>query len=158
MIAVVVAIFQLLSILLLLGTLIYIAWKLVLKMFIKNVKKRKIAILIGTILAIPLIYVALTTSLYMGLSYYPNRDFDQKEWFEDHNKRYELSSDIIRSKMLIGKTKAEVRRILGNGGHKDEHNRWGYLLGITPGLSIDPEVLYIDFENGKVVKVEQHKN
>jgi hypothetical protein len=59
--------------------------------------------------------------------------------------------------MLIGKTKEEVRQILGDEENKDESDNWIYELGFKPGFAnIDPDILEIEFKNGKVEKVEQH--
>ena len=156
LLAILVAIIQHLCFLFLLGVPIYFIWRWFVTKFIKSEKKRKRFVLIGSLLATPLIYMTLTTSLFMGLSYHPSRDFDSENWFADEENRYELSADIIQSKMLIGKTKSLVRQILGDEGHKDESDRWMYHLGVKPGLGIDPDVLLIDFKDGKVVQVEQH--
>ncbi|MFB9865502.1 hypothetical protein [Rufibacter immobilis] len=73
-------------------------------------------------------------------------------------KRYELSADIIDSKMLLGKTKPEVRQLLGDEGNTDLSDHWNYYLGFRPGFAnIDPDVLDIEFKDGKVVKVGQHE-
>ena len=93
-----------------------------------------------------------------SISYHPSNNFDRKKWFADEEKRYELSEDIIDSKLLIGKTKAEVRQILGNEENTDKSDHWTYYLGFKPGLfSIDPDVLTIDFENGKAIYAGQHE-
>ena len=92
------------------------------------------------------------------MSYHPTHDFDKQKWFADKEKRYELSEDIIDSKMLIGKTKSEVRQLLGDEGNTDESDYWNYYLGFRPGFAnIDPDVLDIEFKDGKVVKVGQHE-
>ena len=67
--------------------------------------------------------------------------------------------DIIQSKMLLGKTKNEVRNILGdNSDNKDSFNVWTFGLGVRPELfNIDDSYLEIEFQNDKVVNVEQHK-
>ncbi len=92
------------------------------------------------------------------MSYYPTHDFDKEKWFTDEEKRYEMSDNIIESNMLIGKTKTEIQQILGDGDNSDQSDGWYYYLGYRPGFAnIDPDVLYIEFKNGKVIKVEQHK-
>ena len=58
--------------------------------------------------------------------------------------------------MLIGKTKSEVRGLLGEEGNSMESDRWEYYLGFVPGIAnIDPDYLEIEFKNGRVVSVVQ---
>ena len=47
---------------------------------------------------------------------------------------YELSNDIIESKMLIGKSKSQVRQILGDEDNNDSLNVWTFGLGVRPEL------------------------
>lgn len=135
----------------------FFIWKWLLKKFIKVDKKRKIATWIATIVTTPLIYVCLIILWLFSLTYYPNHDFNKEKWFADQEKRYELSEDIMDSEMLIGKTKTQVRQLLGDEGNMDEANNWSYYLGFRPSFfTMDPDVLDIEFKDGKVVKVEQH--
>ena len=93
-----------------------------------------------------------------SISYHPTHDFDKEKWFANKEKRYELSKNIIDSKMLIGKTKSEVRQILGDESNTDASDYWYYYLGFRPGFAnIDPDVLDIEFKDGKVIKVGQHQ-
>lgn len=133
-------------------------WHWLLKKFIKDDSKRKIATWIGTLILSPIIYVGVVMIWIFAISCYPSHDFDKQKWDSDKEKRYELSEDIIESEMLIGKTKVEVRKILGDEGNTDESNYWNYYLGFRPQLfGIDPDVLDIEFKNEKVIKVGQHE-
>ena len=106
------------------------------------------------------LYVAIGLILIYSIFYYPKIPFNQQEWSKNTEERYKMSSDIIKSEMLIGKTKAEVIELLGeedfySGDDKDE-NHMIYYLGYVPGIaSIDPDILEIFFEDGKVVEVSQ---
>ena len=92
------------------------------------------------------------------MSYHPTYDFDKEKWFADKETRYNLSEDIIESEMLIGKTKSEVRQILGDENNTDQSDYWSYYLGFTPGfVNMDPDALVIEFKDGKVIKVGQHE-
>ena len=143
-------------ILLILGISTFYIWRWLLKRFIKNNKKRSVAIWIATIAATPLIYIGIVMFWFFGISYYPTSDFDKQKWIADKEMRYELSKDIIDSEILIGKTKAEVRQILGDDGNTDKSDHWYYYLGYRPGFAnIDPDVLEIEFIDNKVVKVGQ---
>jgi hypothetical protein len=145
-------------ILLALGIPTFFIWRWLFKKIIKVDKTRKIATWTATLIATPLIYIGIIMLWLFSISYYPTHDFDQEKWFANKETRYELSEDIIESEMLIGKTKSEVRQILGDEGNTDESNNWNYYLGFRPGfVIIDPDVLDIEFKDGKVVKVGQHE-
>jgi amino acid transporter len=136
----------------------YFIWRWIFKKFIKEVEKRKVATWTATIIATPLIYIGLIVLWLFSMSYYPSHDFNKQKWFADKEMRYELSEDIIESEMLIGKTKSEVRKLLGDDGNSEESDHWSYYLGFRPGFAnIDPDVLDIDFKEGKVIRVGQHE-
>jgi hypothetical protein len=144
--------------LLVLGAPTFFIWRWFLKKFIKIDKTRKIATWTATLIATPLIYIGIIMLLLFGMSYHPTNEFDKEKWFSNKETRYELSEDIIESKMLIGKTKSEVRQILGDEDNTDKSNNWSYYLGFRPGLlNIDPDILYIEFKDGKVITVGQHE-
>lgn len=104
-------------------------------------------------------YTALVLAFFAALSYYPKDEFSKDRWNAEKEKRYELSGDIIESKILIGKSKEEVEQLLGRDETIDEESDyWAYDLGFVPSLGgIDPDVLDIYFQNGKVIKVGQHE-
>ncbi len=94
--------------------------------------------------------------VFMVIHYYPSRDFDAKKWRDDVEKRYELSEDLIESKVLVGKTMDEVRQLLGDDYDISGKEEWTYYLGVRPQLfPIDHDYLRIEFKDGRVVKVEQ---
>ena len=145
-------------ILIFLGVPTFIIWRWILKKFIKNNKSRKIATWIATIFLTPMIYAGLIALLIILINYYPSHKFDKIKWFVEKEKRYEMSEDIINSRMLIGRTKVEVQQILGYEGNTNQSDDWYYDLGFKPGLfNIDPDVLEVEFKFGKVVKVGQHE-
>jgi len=143
-------------IIVILGIPIFFVWRWIFRKFIKSDRKRKIVLWITTIFSTPLIYVGLAILIFSIIEYYPNRDFDKGRWLNDRETRYELSKNIIESKMLIGKTKTEIRRLLGDESNKDDVDQWQYYLGFKPEiLDIDPSTLIIDFKNDRVINVEQ---
>ena len=92
-----------------------------------------------------------------SISYYPKTTFNKQKWDENKEERYKMSKNIIKSEILIGKTKDEVIELLGNDFSTYDENHIAYELGFVPELfNIDPDVLDIYFENGKVVRVSQH--
>jgi amino acid transporter len=136
----------------------FFIWRWIFRKYIDDKKKQNIATWIATIIATPVIYVGLVMLWIFCISYYPSKDFDKQKWLTDKEKRYELSEEIIESKMLIGKTKAEVRQILGEEENLENNDLWNYYLGYRPQLfGIDPDVLDIEFKDGRVIKVSQHQ-
>lgn len=113
---------------------------------------------IATIVSTPILYGGIILLFFQVMNYYPKRDFDKSAWLKNKDVRYEYSDDIIDSKMLIGKSKNEVRKILGDVGNAEDSNDWFYDLGFRPELlNIDPDSMEITFKNNKVVDVVQHK-
>lgn len=143
-------------ILIILGIPVYFLCRWFFKKFFKENKTRKAVTWITTIITTPIIYAGLFLLVFFFIQYYPKHDFDQKEWLANKDKRYEYSDDIIDSKMLIGKTKDEVRKILGGVRNSNNNDEWYYDLGYIPEIgNIDPDILVINFQNGKVISVKQ---
>ncbi|MCD9016722.1 hypothetical protein [Parachryseolinea silvisoli] len=140
-----------------LGTPVYFFLRWLLKRFIE-VDHRRIQITwIATILLTPLLYISIGIIWILSISYYPSREFNRQQWLNDQEKRFELSKDLIESEVLLGKTKPEIRRLLGDEGNTGQGNHWSYYLGFRPQLlKIDPDVLIVEFRDGIVVRVEQH--
>ncbi len=142
-----------------LGFWTFFFWRWLFKRLIKDDKKRKIATWCTTIFVSPIIYILIMLVFFFCLSYYPTHDFNKQKWESDTEKRYELSEDLIESKILIGKTKKEVIEILGEPDGWKEDDYWSYYLGFKPSLlGIDPDYLDINFKNNKVITVGQHES
>lgn len=114
------------------------------------------------ICTVPVIFLAC---LYVFLScstYYSKNDFDSNEWLNNPEKRYEMTTDMIESKILIGKSKEEVSRLLGSERRlewtKDGLDCWQYHIGDKPTfMDLDPDAIDVYFKNGKVVRVYEHE-
>jgi hypothetical protein len=123
-----------------------------------NEKNRKYLAIIPTVILSPLLYVGIIMIWIFSVSYYPKTDFNKQKWNENKEERYKMSNDIIKSEILIGKTKEEVIELLGDDFYSYDENHIAYDLGFVPGLfNIDPDVLDIYFEKSKVIKVGQHE-
>jgi hypothetical protein len=145
-------------ILIILGIPTFFFWRWLFKKYITVDRNRKILTWLATIILTPCIYIGLGLLWIFSISYYPKRDFDKQEWFNDKDERYELSRNIIESKMLIGKSKTQIRQLLGDEDNSDSLNIWTFGLGIRPELfNIDDSYLQVEFKNDKVVNVEQYK-
>lgn len=143
---------------LLIGIPVFLFWRWVFKRYIKTSSERKLATWVTTIISTPIVYVAIIMLWVFSIRYFPSHRFSKQKWISDNEKRYELSDDIINSRTLIGKSKAEVKQILGVEDNSEESNYWTYYLGFRPGLfNIDEDVLSIEFKDGMVINVSQHE-
>lgn len=123
----------------------------------KSGTHQKIATWLATIIAAPILYILIFLVIICYITYYPSKDFNQQQWMINKEKRYELSQNIIDSKILIGKSKGEIKQMLGDEGNLENSDYWGYDLGFRPQLfGIDPDILNIEFKNEKVIAVSQH--
>ncbi|MDD2799081.1 MAG: hypothetical protein PHV20_10845 [Bacteroidales bacterium] len=146
-------------IILILAIPVYFLSKWILKKFkLGNDKNRRFLAIIPTIILSPILYVGIVMIWIFSILYYPKTDFNKQKWDLNKDERYKMSHDIIEHELLIGKTKDEVINLLGSDFYRYDDNHVAYDLGFVPGLfNIDPDVLDIYFENGKVIKVEQHE-
>ena len=90
----------------------YYIFRWLLKKCIQVDKTRKIATWTATLIATPILYFGLILLWLISMSYHPTYDFDKQKWFANKESRYEISEDIIESKMLIGKTKLNLKSLL----------------------------------------------
>lgn len=139
---------------LIMGIFLYLILRVLSKKYdLKFLKKNPLKILI-TISLTPLIYISLILLFIFYTSYYPNRKFDQRNWISNEEKRYEMANNLIESKILIAKTKKEIVEFLGSTDTSGVNVY--YDIGFLPGLiNIDPDILLVEFKNGKVIKVTQ---
>lgn len=118
---------------------------------IKDKGTRQLTIWLTTLVLTPIIYVGLIVGWVAYVSYYPERDFDKEKWKSDIEKRYEMTDDLVDNEKLIGKTKEEIKELLGQEEVSLDGSRWTYYIGFKPSLfGIDPDVLEIEFKDGKV--------
>ena len=148
---------MLLIVLIILGLPLFFIWRRLFKKFIKTKRKRVILICCATAISTPLVLAGICSFLFFWEFHYPKLDFNRQKWIDNKDERYEFAEDIINSKMLIGKTKTDVEKLLGNDHFKEDDNDWFYDLGFTPG-SIDPDSIEIEFKNGKVESVLRHEH
>ena len=135
---------------------VFFFWRWILRKHIEVKRYRLIVIWIATIISTPILYAILALMFIGIIEYYPNRDFDKKAWLTDSDKRYEYTYDLISSKLLIGKSKIEVVRMLGKTD-TTQTNELYYYIGYKPVFTgIDPSNIEVDFRKGKVNNVEEH--
>ena len=147
-------------IILIIAVPIYFLSKFILKKLnFGNDKNRRYIAVVPAVIFSPIIYALLIISWIFAVQYYPKENFNKQKWETNIEERYTMSKNIIKSEILIGKTKEEVIELLGNEYSDYGENQIGYYLGFVPRMfNIDPDFLDIYFENGKVVKVSQHNS
>jgi hypothetical protein len=77
-----------------------------------------------------------------------------------------MSNEMVKKDLFLGKTKAEVKAILGKPewfGWDDSikansQNKWNYNLGYKPGaFNMNQECLELVFENNKAISATQYQ-
>lgn len=82
------------------------------------------------LITLVIIYIGVMALWLFNGGRYPKHNFTEQAWSTDQEKRYET----------------------------DSSDHWTYYLGFRPGfINIDPDVLEIKFENGKVITVTQRE-
>ena len=69
-----------------------------------------------------------------------------------------MRDDLVKSNILIGKTKNEVIQLIGRSESADSTDIWTYNLGMSSsGLGWQFNSLQLIFENGIVIDVEKQE-
>lgn len=136
-------------------------------LFVNTIDKRKWLTFIISVIATPFIYFyGFYPMVNIFSSYHHEKYFDSSSWKGSSDLRYEMSDDLVASKELIGRTKEDVRMLLGtyewlswnDAIHDKDPNYWNYGLGIEPGAMNDmKDNMLITFKNNRVAKVELYK-
>ncbi|WP_295674607.1 hypothetical protein [uncultured Mucilaginibacter sp.] len=134
---------------------VFFFWRLVFRKNQSKARKRIITVLL-TVVTIPILYFLLIFGWVETVQYYPNRDFDENAWKADSDRRYEYTHDLIKRKLLIGKTRAQVEYVLGKNSDTSQ-TEFYYYIGFRPEITgIDPSTLIINLRNGKVDTVIEY--
>ena len=82
-------------------------------------------------------------------------EFDKNYWKNHPNERYKMADNIVKTKLLIGKNKQDVRVLLEDCKYCDDtsNNRMYYLGEGFNKLDRKWEILDVEFQDGKVVSV-----
>ena len=136
-------------------------------MFVKTIDNRLWLTFTVSIVITPLVYFyGVYPMINIFSNYHHEKYFSKELWQDKPALRYELSSNMIASKILIGQTKKEVSSTLGTYEWlswdviKKNHNpnKWNYALGFEPGaFNSKKECLELTFEHNKVVAIKLYK-
>lgn len=99
------------------------------------------------------ILLAITLSTYS-----PDRDFKRERWFSRPNTRYDMTESIVKSQILIGKEKRDIRSTIGDPAYQLDSTVWVYDLGRKKSLFGGHNVeLEVRFDRGRVVYVHDRE-
>lgn len=136
-------------------------------LFIKTIDERLWLTLLVSVILTPVIYFyGVYPMINIFSNYHHEKYFSEKVWKDKPALRYELSSDMMSSQILMNQSKTEINSKLGdyewlswNDIKKNYNtNKWNYGLGMEPGaFNFEKECLEIIFENNKVVDLKLYK-
>ncbi len=136
-------------------------------LFIRTIDERKWLTLLLTIIFTPIVYFYLFYPLLnIFSSYHHEKHFNAEQWIEKPNLRYEMADEMIKNKLLIGKTKAEIETLLGNYEwltwdetlKAKSQKKWNYNLGFVPGAFNNmQECIELNFNNEQVIAIRRYQ-
>lgn len=136
-------------------------------LFVNTIDKRKWLTFIISLVLTPFIYFyGFYPMVNIFSNYHHEKYFDSSSWKSSPSLRYEMSDDLFASKELIGRSKHDVKMLLGpyewlswNDSINDKDpNYWNYGLGIEPGAMNDKkDNILIIFKNNRAVDVELYQ-
>jgi hypothetical protein len=136
-------------------------------LFVKTIDERKWLTLIVSVVLTPVVYFYIFYPLLnIFSSFHHKKHFDAAAWKTKPAMRYEMSNEIVGNDLFKGKTKSEVKALLGTSewyGWDDSikansPDKWNYNLGFKPGaMNLQQECLELIFKNDTVVKSWQYQ-
>lgn len=136
-------------------------------LFTNTIDKRKwLSFLISLALTPVVYYYILYPLINIFSSYHHEKYFVSEDWKEKPAYRYEMSNEITNKKLFLGKTKEEVKALLGKSewyGWDDSikansPEKWNYNMGFKPGaFNMTQECLELVFKNNTVASITQYQ-
>lgn len=136
-------------------------------LFANTIDKRKWVSLLISIIATPIVYFfVFYPFINIFFSYHHQKHFDSEAWKEKPALRYEMSTEVVNQNLFVGKTKAEVKQVLGSSewyGWDDSlkansPDKWNYNLGFKPGaFNMTQECLELVFKDNRVEHISQYQ-
>lgn len=128
---------------------------LVNKFSLGSESKRKLVIIVSSIIATPIVFIGILIIVMSIIFYYPEVPFNKEQWAQDSSKRYTMSEDIIETNLLIGLEINEIIDLLGTDYYQYDE-KIEYYIGFVPGLlSLSPDILVLKIQDGVVESVIQ---
>lgn len=111
-------------------------------LFMNTVDHRKwLTFLVSLVLAPIVYFYVFYPLLNIFSSYHHKKHFNAEAWKDSPALRYEMGRDILNDSIFIGKTKTEIKQLLGKSEWQGWNNelkinspdKWNYNLGVKPG-------------------------
>ena len=136
-------------------------------LFVNTIDKRKWLTILVSLVLTPIVYFYMFYPMInIFSSYHHEKHFDAEAWEVKPQLRYEMGNQIINDSLLIGKSKNDIKALLGNAEwfSWDEtlkvisKEKWNYNLGYKPGAFNDmQECLELQFTNNTVESVKPYQ-
>ena len=136
-------------------------------LFIRTIDKRKWLTFLITLILTPVAYFFLLYPLISGITnYHHQKKFDSENWKSKPGLRYEMIDYTLEEKLLIGKSKTEVEKLLGKAEwlswddnlKAHDQDKWNYGLGIEPKIFNEKrDCIEFTFSNDKLTSYNKFK-
>jgi hypothetical protein len=136
-------------------------------LFANTIDKRKWVTFLISLVLTPIVYFyVFYPFINIFCSYHHHKYFDAEAWKEKPALRYEMSGEMIKDSLFIGKNKKDIQNTLGKSewyGWDDSlkansPEKWNYNLGFKPGaFNMMQECLEFDFKQDTVNSVKQYQ-
>ncbi len=125
---------------------------------IPQVKRRQTAAVVAAIVLSAGLYLCMIWALFSLMS--PGeaaRPFDQARWLSDTTHRFEMTDDVVKTKLLTGKDTAALLQLLGSPDIR-RPLQWEYYAGSShAGFGIAVHYLVLDIAAGRVTTVHRQR-
>lgn len=130
-------------------------WTLV-KLKVKQEKRIYIKVLSATALSFIVFSILLPMIVMYIIGYEKSRKFTRERWCEMPAKRYETRKNLVKSKLLMQKSKGNIKMLLDDPtSENDSLQQWVYDLGMSSaGLGFQFNTLILKFRNDTVVQAD----
>lgn len=136
-------------------------------LFVNTIDKRKWLTILVSLVLTPIVYFYMFYPMInIFSSYHHEKYFDAEAWEEKPQLRYEMANQILTERVLLGKTKNEVKALLGKPEwfgwdealKANSEDKWNYNLGFKPGAFNNmQECLELQFINKTVQAVRPYQ-
>ncbi|WP_026755345.1 hypothetical protein [Sediminibacter sp. Hel_I_10] len=136
-------------------------------LFVNTIDHRKWLTILVSLALTPIVYFyMLYPMINIFVDYHHKKYFTELAWQESPALRYELTDHMLSSEILDGKSKQDIKALLGapewlgwdSIQKQPDNNRWNYGLGIEPGAFNDQkECMVLVFKNDTLEEAIQYQ-
>jgi len=136
-------------------------------LFINTIDNRKwLTVLVSLVLTPNVYFYMFYPMINIFVSYHHEKYFDAEAWEDKPELRYEMANQILNDSLLIGKSKSDIKALLGTPEwlswdetlKANSQDQWNYNLGFEPGAFNDmQECLELQFKNNTVESIRPYQ-